>query len=416
MKASPLPFLGIAFFGLLLAQNISHALAQNWVQTSAPNDSWTSVACSADGTKLIAVAYNGPMYISTNSGATYSLSGAPYTNWLGIAASAEGTKLLAVNGGVPLIQTNGQTSNPYTPFYVSTNSGATWTETNFVYAHWGGPVSSPTSVASSADGRTFLAAAPEGIYFSTNSGATWSVPSAPNVSWSSIACSANGQRCVATPLCFSICVSIDSGATWTVTGAPTNNWVSVATSADGTKLVAAANLGYCGDGLIYTSTNSGATWRPTGAPSEFWATVASSADGTRLVAASRGGCPAGVIYASTNAGATWIRSNVPEIPWWSVASSADGAKLVAAAWGSPIYTSQTLPSLSLNVAVSGSDLSLSWTVPSIHFVLQQNSDLRTTNWTDVATPPALNLTNLQYQVTVAGTNASRFYRLKAFQN
>jgi hypothetical protein len=52
-------------------------------------------------------------------------------------------------------------------------------------------------------------------------------------------------------------------------------------------------------------------------------------------------------------------------------------------------------------------------VPSADFVLQQNSDLTTTNWTDVVIPPALNLTNLQYQLTVPLTGSQQYYRLAA---
>jgi len=53
-----------------------------------------------------------------------------------------------------------------------------------------------------------------------------------------------------------------------------------------------------------------------------------------------------------------------------------------------------------------------WIVPSTNFVLQQNLDLTTTNWTDVTNPPALNLTNLQNEVILTPTNNSAFYRLK----
>jgi len=43
-------------------------------------------------------------------------------------------------------------------------------------------------------------------------------------------------------------------------------------------------------------------------------------------------------------------------------------------------------------------------------VLQQSSDL--TSWADVTNPPALNLTNLQNQVTLPPSNRTGFYRLK----
>jgi hypothetical protein len=47
----------------------------------------------------------------------------------------------------------------------------------------------------------------------------------------------------------------------------------------------------------------------------------------------------------------------------------------------------------------------------MNFTLQQNSDLGTTNWTDVAMTPTLNYTNLHYEVSVTRGGTSIFYRL-----
>jgi len=54
---------------------------------------------------------------------------------------------------------------------------------------------------------------------------------------------------------------------------------------------------------------------------------------------------------------------------------------------------------------------LSWIVPSVNFVLQQNSGLGVTNWTDVTTVPTLNYGNLRYQVPVPASAASMLYHL-----
>jgi hypothetical protein len=43
-------------------------------------------------------------------------------------------------------------------------------------------------------------------------------------------------------------------------------------------------------------------------------------------------------------------------------------------------------------------------------VLQQSADLF--SWADVTDAPALNLTNLQNQVTLTPSNSTGFYRLK----
>jgi hypothetical protein len=189
----------------------------------------------------------------------------------------------------------------------------------------------------------------------------------------------------------------------------------VASSANGSRLTAAAYNA----APIFISTNSGTSWVPTAAPSNYWVSVASSADGIKLVAAAKYPySAAGVIYTSADAGTTWTSNSAPNENWASVASSADGRKLWAAAtidgyYGGSglIYNSQTCSSPKLSITISGPNLSLSWLVPSMNFVLQQNADLTLTNWTDVTTPPTLNYTNLNYQVTVPASSGAIFYRL-----
>ena len=80
--------------------------------------------------------------------------------------------------------------------------------------------------------------------------------------------------------------------------------------------------------------------------------------------------------------------------------------------GGGIYTWQSTPAPALSISVSGGNLLLSWIVPSMPFVLQENSSLATPNWTNVPTPPTLNLTNLQNQVSVPLPTSNHFYRLK----
>jgi hypothetical protein len=118
------------------------------------------------------------------------------------------------------------------------------------------------------------------------------------------------------------------------------------------------------------------------------------------------------IYTSTHAGDTWTATDSPSNQWQSVASSADGGKLVAASFYGLIYTSHSTPAPLLSIALSSYNATIAWLVPSSNFVLQQNSDLNTTNWTDVPTPPTLNYANLHYEVNVSPSPGSRLYRLK----
>ena len=65
--------------------------------TSVSN--WTSVATSADGTRLAAVASSGDVYTSTNGGVAWTPNIVTNANWSGIASSADGAKLVAVASG-----------------------------------------------------------------------------------------------------------------------------------------------------------------------------------------------------------------------------------------------------------------------------------------------------------------------------
>ncbi len=395
MKAVKILLLAVAT--LLVAD---FAFGQTWTQTSAPAHEWTSIASSADGTKLVATApaggaFTGSIYTSTNSGGTWTSNNVPgLQQWRSVASSADGVNLAAAVA--------------YGGIYISTNSGMAWTLcTNAPNEYW-------YSIASSADG-TKLVVAPEGdvsgnalpIYISADSGITWTATTAPSNNWTAVCSSADGTKLAASVFNGPIYTSTNSGVTWMSNSVPINYWRSVASSADGTKLVAATDPGT----FIYTSTNSGATWQPHFINGNF-GSAASSADGVRLAVVAYG-ISGGVthIYVSTNSGSTWIAQNsAPNTDWQGIVSSADGQKLAAGIYGGGIYTSYSTPAPQMNITPSSGNLALSWTIPSTNFVLQQSSDL--TSWADVTNAPALNLTNLQNQVMLSPSNNSSFYRLK----
>jgi len=64
----------------------------------------------------------------------------------------------------------------------------------------------------------------------------------------------------------------------------------------------------------------------------------------------------------------------------------------------------------LSIARSNAAVIVSWPVPSAGFVLQQNPDIGTTNWTDVGMSPTRNGPNLE--VLVPSPVGNKFYRLK----
>jgi hypothetical protein len=111
----------------------------NGVQT------WSSVAMSADGTRLGAAVNGGGIYTSTNSGITWSVTDAPDTNWSALALSSDGYTLVAFS-------TNGLLE-------VSSDFGVTWAATNL-------PASTRCSVAVSANGSELLAVMYPGCIYS----------------------------------------------------------------------------------------------------------------------------------------------------------------------------------------------------------------------------------------------------------
>ena len=376
--------------------------AQMWTVTTALVANWVSVASSADGNRLAALVQGGEaVYISTNAGATWALRSPSNGGVVGdsIACSADG-RILFVAGSAQI--------------FCSTNSGAAWSPTASPSESW-------TSIACSADGTRVAGAssirrgAAAGIFTSPDVGATWTFTTAPNESWVAIASSADEGKLVgADAIAEAIYTSTDAGNTWSQHSPPLHPFSSMATSADGTRLVAVSGVSGLANGPIFVSTNSGLSWVQTTAPITNWVAVASSADGSTLIAAGGGSSTLGHLYLSTDSGGTWNQTNVLLAHWSSVAASADGSKLVATDYGGHIYTLHFSPftlSPSLGIRSSGTNAVISWLVPSLNFVLQQNSGLTTSNGIDVTISPVLNTANLHNEVLVPNTVGNAHYRL-----
>jgi photosystem II stability/assembly factor-like uncharacterized protein len=399
----------------------------NWKLSSAPGTNWTSVASSADGTHLVAAATDrgpigtdpatavypgGPIYTSTNSGASWSRTSA-VSNWVSVTSSADGSRLAAAsyqyNSNAPAAS--------HSSFFTSTNAGGTWTQSSAPNRPW-------IALAASADGQKLVAAAGGSIYTSTNAGGTWTSNSVPSAyPWTAVASSADGSQLVAAAGFFNsyyytfvsyIYRSTNSGATWTKTSATTSyeEFNALASSTDGTHLVAATSGSLPNSGPLSFSIDSGTTWTMgsvlAAGAAQVWQFVASSADGSRLVVMDT----FGRTFVSGDAGASWALVNAPALPWSALALSADGSTLVAAFDGG-IYVSQlqisSLPALT--ITRSGSNVVISWPTNATGFGLQQSSALGSPNWVGATNP--VSIVNARNQVSVTVTNRANFYRLKS---
>jgi hypothetical protein len=314
----------IFVLGLVIAT--APASAQTWTAQEVSTNTLESLTClasSSNGFTLIVGAGStnnsagslGDIFISTNAGQTFQPTSAPNNWWTAVACSADGTKIVAANI---------QSSNA---IYTSSDSGNTWTPQS-------SPVTGGYAAASSADGTKLIVIGTYGgfsigLFLSSDSGVSWTLAHAgtTNLGWKAVASSADGTHLAATSggtgLTNYIYLSSDSGNTWGRANVFAEGWSAIASSADGRKIVAV------GDDVIYTSGDSGATWQLQPGPPQslIWSAVASSADGNRLlIGTQESNVP---LYSSFDAGLTWVSNNVPEVGCQALASSADGVRLAA---------------------------------------------------------------------------------------
>lgn len=287
---------------------------------------WQGIACSDNGTNLVAGVDVGNLYTSSDRGRTWTAR-ANSQRWYGVASSSDGTKLVAVAYG-------GQ-------IYTSSDSGVSWTarESNRFWR----------SVASSSDGTKLIAVVSNGYaYTSTDSGANWT-QQGPSLYWLGVASSSDGSKLSAigydnATSTTSVYTSTDGGANWTARLPASITWSGIASSADGSRLVAVEG----GYGRIHTSADSGVSWTAHESNRD-WSSVCSSSDGMVLTAVENGG----QVYRSTDGGANWTAYGSSR-GWMDVASSSDGALVFGTVNNGQIYTSEPPRSIAVSMSEDGS--------------------------------------------------------------
>ena len=116
----------------------------------------------------------------------------------------------------------------------------------------------------------------------------------------------------------------------------------------------------------------------------------------------------GETYNDTVFGIT-IDPSTPPGQFFGIVTFQGGADIFAITNLSSQAFQVILPSAALGIAASDTNLVLFWPSPPGGFVLQQNSDLTTTNWMAVTKTP--DFTNGQNQSTLSPALGSQFYRL-----
>jgi hypothetical protein len=241
-----------------------------WAQTNSPLKAWQQVSCSSDGTKLVGcIGSQGAqddLFTSIDGGVTWvDQTGSLTRNWLFCVISGDGAKIAATNwlahgpngDGKVYISTNWQSGSPVWTGSNASANGSTFATPNY-----------------SRDGSTLYAAynangSTSHIYKTTDNGANWIDVNPPGGTtnqrnWGWVACSANGQRVVASTLGpRTAFVSNDFGATWTAFNpqpyGPAGWQASfLAVSDNGLVIV---NAGYAG--YVSVSTDGGAHFNVT---------------------------------------------------------------------------------------------------------------------------------------------------------
>jgi len=210
------------------AIQISNSGGVSWLPVpSITASNCTAVACSADGTKAIVAVNSGQLFITSNSGGSWSaVSAAGGGGWTALTYSGDGSTYAAAKGNA---------------VYSSAVGSGVSVAANL------------TGLVSSSDGSKLVACAnPGGIYTSTNSGTSWVATAAPTANWNCLAASADCSRLVAGISNGIIYASVNFGANWSPLNATNQIWSALASSADGSVLAGGSNPG-TGGTIFYSS-------------------------------------------------------------------------------------------------------------------------------------------------------------------
>lgn len=279
---------------------------------------------SASGDIIVAVNNKDTgIYYSHDRGNSWRESSSTlHDNYWAVAVSADGVKVVAV-GGDPDDHIIGR-------IYTSVDAGVSFQRTSAPEIVWSG-------VASSADGNFLVATTWHGgIYYSRNAGNSWLKSSAPDdAAWTGVSMSADGTKLAACQNGGPVYLS-NNGVTWSRTSMPygqDRRFEDIAMSANGSQIV---TVFYNSDGFIWLSDSGGSWWLTPGGPyDKYNRGITMSADGTKMAVASTtknwiGSKNPDRISVSYDAGKSWRESNAPLLYWKAIASNDDMSRLVAA--------------------------------------------------------------------------------------
>lgn len=324
---------------------------------------WVAVAINDSGTVIIAAESGGGLWLSTNSGASFTLKSngvSTATTWYWLDTDASGSIIIASNQG--------------TGVYISTDGGTSWASK----AVSGASQIRAAYLSAAGDRAVLLSHGTSTLYTSSGTFNSWTAQTGAGVvnsSTTAFGFSRDGQKilCMRTSST-AMAKTQNFGTTWETITAPIDYAVSMTSSDDMGTIWLSAN-----GASSYYSTDFGATWTSRSSLSSFklfyispnsqrwiafynlyglwtsdgvpasltfrpinlgysnWYKSAMSTDGSVIAVASVGG----EVSTSRDGGTTWTSNGSigRNLNWNCLAVSGDGSVIFAGAYGARILKS-----------------------------------------------------------------------------
>jgi hypothetical protein len=317
--------------------------------TASGSRKWMGLAVSNDETKIVSAEYDGYIYISVNSGSSWTQKGVS-RKWVAlkggdngstfscIAAVEAGSIYISADGGATWTEKTGAGTNNWRDvaisddgiycyavttdgkMFVSSDSGTTWSQNSAAQGEYG------YAVTQSVDGAIIYVAQQSGsILVSRDKGKTFSTLYSSTAAWKSIKCSDNGQYIYAGNDISEIWYSSNFGETFS-SHTQLGSVSAITCDAAGDIVYAGVN----NDG-IYKSTNHGTTFTKVYTATKTWTDICCSDNGT-VVATTENTASAGYIHVSTDIGVTW-NARGTAADYRGICCKSDGASMGASIYG-----------------------------------------------------------------------------------
>lgn len=324
---------------------LAHSAVANltWSSLSSGSYSFTDVATSDDGLKVIGVTTSGGERVMFSSDGGSSFTNIAPSRSTGSAAYFSS---VAISGDGNVAYVTLESGGPSTGSKViKTTNFSTWSQLSV------GDTGFYRTVSTNSDGSRVLIGTSTVVKASADSGATWPTSSAFGVFGCDMSNAGQMMICFGDSGTFR--VSTNYGVTWTARAPAGTRFLfedSAAVSGDGNTLYAIWSDwggGLEGKSKVYKSTNAGVNWTEitanlpeaaVNANSGYrnYAVVDTSDDGSVVLVGSRGystigSYQSGHLYLSDDSGTSWTKQTGPGSTYWSsVAVNSNGSKLFGA--------------------------------------------------------------------------------------